>query len=175
MRGFCRNFAFFAILGLVHGNCAETEECMPLRFCPRNGEAKLSRDKFCGPAGFLRYCCPSNSNRKTISSAEKKNEKGFSQPFKIKDIEMENQNESEYTETKPRSFDLFDDTFLLGNINSHLEKVEDKSTDGCEEEETCLPLRFCSFRGNEKPNRAKFCGSAGFHRYCCPTKREKVR
>merc|ERR1711971_1184577 len=88
MMGGCRSLVIlFAILGIVQASCGESEECVPLRFCSplKEGVVKLNRDKFCGPAGFLRYCCPSQ-----VETDSSKN-KPLLKTSRIKELETENQ------------------------------------------------------------------------------------
>ena len=132
MRGGCQNLAICAILGIVSGNCDEFEDRVPLRFCPRTEGTKLNCVKFCGPAGFLRYCCPSKK--------EEDDSPGFIKATSSK-------------------------------VKNPPKKEDVKSMDECDKGETCVPLRFCSFKETEKRDPAKFCGSVGFYRYCCPSRR----
>ena len=151
MRGECQSLViFYAILGIVQSNCSESEECAPLRFCAalKNGEVKLNRDKFCGPPGFLRYCCPS----------QKKTDSSQNEP---KEVEIEIQGDK----TSEGSVEFLDVRSVVEEGKSPAAK--DKSVVGCEEGETCMPMRFCSFEG--KPSRSKFCGPVNFYRYCCPS------
>ena len=134
MLGGCQNLVICAILGIVSGNCGESEECVPLRFCHLKEGAKLNSNKFCGPAGFLRYCCPSK-----------------------KEVE----DSPEFINARS------------SKVKNPPKNEEVKSINECEEGETCMPLRFCSFKKTEKPDPVKFCGSVGFYRYCCPSRRER--
>jgi len=155
MIGGCRSLVIlFAILGIVQASCGESEECVPLRFCSplKEGVVKLNRDKFCGPAGFLRYCCP--SQMETDSSKNKP----LLKTSRIKELETEN------PKTNARS--AVDARSVEGRSLPPKNK-EDNSINECEEGETCMPMRFCSFKGNRKPSRAKFCGPVGFYHYCC--------
>jgi len=143
MRGECQSLViFYAILGIVLSNCSESEECAPLRFCAalKNGEVKLNRDKFCGPPGFLRYCCPSQNEPKEV------------------EVEIQADKTSEGNVE-------FLDVRSVEEGKSPADK--DKSVFECEEGETCMPMRFCSFEG--KPSQSKFCGPVNFYRYCCPS------
>ena len=141
----------------MDGNCGESEECVPLRFCTAlKGEGrgggelkKLNRDKFCGSAGFLRYCCP--SEMKTDSS-ENQPKESILQSFKITEVESEYQSYDPKTNTTSVEF-------VEG------ESLSPENQEKCDEGETCKPLRFCSCEG--KLSRTKFCGPLGFHHYCC--------
>ena len=130
---------------------------MPLRFCTalkeeEGGEGelkKLNLDKFCGPAGFLRYCCP--SEMKTDSS-ENQPKESILPSLEITEVETENQ-------TKNPKTNIPGAEFVEG------ESLPPRKEDDCGEGETCMPLRFCSFKG--KLSGGKLCGSVGFHQYCC--------
>ena len=116
---------------------------MPLRFCSalkeggEEGELKkLNRDKFCGPAGFLRYC---PSEMKTASS-ENHPKESILPSLQITEVEIENQANPK-TKTSAE--------FVEG------ESQPPKKEDECEEGETCMPLRFCSLEG--KLSGGKLC------------------
>ena len=132
MRGGCQNLVICAILGIVYGNCGEFEDRVPLRFCPHTEGAKLNCVKFCGPDGFLRYCCPSKKEEDDSPGFIKAGSRKVKNPPKNEEV---------------------------------------KSIDECDKGETCIPFRFCSLLKTEKPDPAKFCGSVGFYRYCCPSRR----
>ena len=150
MIGGCRSLVIlFAILGIVQASCGESEECVPLRFCSplKEGVVKLNRDKFCGPAGFLRYCCPSQMKR---DSSENQPKESILPSLEITEVEIEKQADNPKTNITE---------FVEG------ESLPPKKEDECEEGETCMPLRFCSLEG--KLSGAKLCGPVGFHQYCC--------
>merc|ERR1712130_271577 len=57
MRGPLLLFLLLALSNSTNNECPPGTECMAMRFCTSEEVESLHPEKFCGVAGFLRYCC----------------------------------------------------------------------------------------------------------------------